>query len=300
MVEYKTRSERHQKIQKNHQQFSVKTVVPLVGAGLAVAPCGIALQPVTAEASELQAQSGYSANGLIQQIAPAASQIAAANDLYASVMIAQAMVESGNGSSSLSQAPYYNLFGIKGSYNGQTVYLPTQEYLEGQWVTMNEPFRQYSSYWESMQDHANLLRSASFVAGSYHYAGTWKSNTSGYWDATAYLTGRYATDPSYGAKLNYLIEAYGLTQYDTPASGYSYGYQETQTAAVTETAYYGTDTTTQATTATQTVSYGQSYTVVSGDTLWDIAARYGTTVDQLMATNGLSTDTIMVGQTLTV
>ncbi|WP_369598788.1 glucosaminidase domain-containing protein, partial [Enterococcus sp. S86.2] len=38
----------------------------------------------------------------------AASQIAQENDLYASVMIAQAVLESGNGSSVLAQAPYYN------------------------------------------------------------------------------------------------------------------------------------------------------------------------------------------------
>ncbi len=49
-------------------------------------------------------------------------------------MIAQAVVESGWGSSALSQAPYYNLFGIKGSYQGQTVYMDTLEFLNNQWV----------------------------------------------------------------------------------------------------------------------------------------------------------------------
>ncbi len=50
-------------------------------------------------------------------------------------MIAQAVVESGWGSSALSQAPYHNLFGIKGSYQGQTVYMDTLEFLNNQWVT---------------------------------------------------------------------------------------------------------------------------------------------------------------------
>ncbi len=50
-------------------------------------------------------------------------------------MIAQAVVESGWGSSALSQAPYYNLFGIKGSYQGQTVYMDTLEYLNNKWVS---------------------------------------------------------------------------------------------------------------------------------------------------------------------
>lgn len=33
------------------------------------------------------------------------------------------------------------------------------------------------------------------------------------------MTGRYATDPGYASKLNNIITTYGLTQYDTPASG---------------------------------------------------------------------------------
>lgn len=40
------------------------------------------------------------------------------NDLYASVMLAQAALESGCGSSSLSLAPHCNLFGVKGTYKG--------------------------------------------------------------------------------------------------------------------------------------------------------------------------------------
>lgn len=42
-----------------------------------------------------------------------ASQIAAANDLYASVMIAQALLESGNGGSTLSQAPIIIYLGLR-------------------------------------------------------------------------------------------------------------------------------------------------------------------------------------------
>ncbi len=49
-----------------------------------------------------------------------------------------------------------------------------------------------------------------------HFAGAWKSNTSSYQDATAALTGVYATDTSYYAKLNHIIETYNLTQYDSP------------------------------------------------------------------------------------
>jgi LysM repeat protein len=43
-----------------------------------------------------------------------------------------------------------------------------------------------------------------------------------------------------------------------------------------------------------------SYVVQSGDTLGLIAARFGTTVDEIMVTNGLTSDVITPGQELTI
>lgn len=286
MNQYQTRSQRHQAETAITFKINKKSIATVVGTGLLVTPSVLALNPATASAAEYQTTNDV--NTFIEQIGWSAAEVASANDLYASVMIAQALLESGNGTSMLGSAPYYNLFGVKGSYNGQSVYLPTQEYLNGQWVTMNEPFRQYNSYWESFQDHANVLRSTSFSTGTAHYSGTWKSNTSSYMDATAYLTGRYATDPDYNQKLNWLIQAYNLTRFDTPSNGAPSATAETQT---TETA--------QTTTASASTSTG-TYTVASGDTLWDIASSYGLTVDQLMSMNGLTSDVIMVGQQLSV
>ena len=42
------------------------------------------------------------------------------------------------------------------------------------------------------------------------------------------------------------------------------------------------------------------HTVVAGDTLWGIARRYGVTIPQLNAWNGLKTNTLTIGQTLIV
>ncbi|WP_421381977.1 LysM peptidoglycan-binding domain-containing protein [Bacillus salacetis] len=47
-------------------------------------------------------------------------------------------------------------------------------------------------------------------------------------------------------------------------------------------------------------SNGSTYTVVAGDTLSHIAKRYGTTVSQIKANNGLSSDLIRVGQKLSM
>jgi len=289
MKSYQTRSERHHQPKKSSKKPSKKAVVSLMSAGMMLAPTAISFVPQQVQAAENQ-YATQDISGFIEQIGWSAQDVAANNDLYASVMIAQAILESGYGSSTLSNAPYYNLFGVKGSYNGQSVYMPTQEYLNGQWVEMNEPFRQYNSYWESFQDHANVLRSTSFATGTAHYSGVWKSQTTSFYDATNYLTGRYATDPGYAQKLNWLIETYQLTRFDTGT---------TQSTAWSNT----TSTTTSETTTTTysgSTSSAQSYQVASGDTLWDIANRFGTTVDALMASNGLSSETIVIGQELIV
>lgn len=289
MKSYQTRSERHHQPKKSSKKPSKKAVVSLMSAGMMLAPTAISFVPQQVQAAENQ-YATQDISGFIEQIGWSAQDVAANNDLYASVMIAQAILESGYGSSALSNAPYYNLFGVKGSYNGQSVYMPTQEYLNGQWLEMNEPFRQYNSYWESFQDHANVLRSTSFATGTAHYSGVWKSQTTSFYDATNYLTGRYATDPGYAQKLNWLIETYQLTRFDTGT---------TQSTAWSNT----TSTTTSETTTTTysgSTSSAQSYQVASGDTLWDIANRFGTTVDALMASNGLSSEIIVIGQELIV
>ncbi|MFS1664368.1 glucosaminidase domain-containing protein [Streptococcus sp. zg-JUN1979] len=145
----------------------------------------------------------------IDTIAGTATQIGQEYDLYASVLIAQAILESNNGQSALAQSPYHNLFGIKGSYNGNHVVMSTlEDDGTGNTYAVNDAFRAYPSYVESMYDYAALLSSS-------YYAGVHKSNTSSYLDATAALTGTYATDTSYASKLNSLIATYGLTAYDT-------------------------------------------------------------------------------------
>ncbi|MEY8444716.1 glucosaminidase domain-containing protein [Enterococcus ratti] len=289
MQELKTRSARHQKNKKN-KVMNKKAIVPLMGTTLLVGPMMVTAAPQNVRADEQATQTTMDSQAFINQIGWAASEVAANNDLYASVMIAQALLESAYGTSGLASAPNYNLFGVKGSYGGQVVYMNTKEYINGQWVTMNEPFRKYSSYWESLQDHANVLRSTSFATGDYHYSGVWKSNTTSFYDATAYLTGRYATDPSYGVKLNALINTYNLTRFDTPSTG------STNTTTST------TITSTTSTTTTVSSSSKQTYKVVSGDTLWDIAQKFGMSVDDLMAKNGMSMSnySLLVGQELNI
>ena len=231
----------------------------------------------------------------INIIAQQAKSVADANDLYVSVMIAQAIIESGWGSSTLSKAPNYNLFGIKGSYNGQTVYMSTLEYLNGQWVTKNEPFKKYPSFAESFADNAATLRNVSFQSGVYYYSGAWKSNTKSYRDATAWLTGRYATDPNYASKLNSTIEMYRLTRFDSPATGNNNN--QTNTGKGNQVINTGTGSGSNTGSSTDTA---KTYTVKSGDSIWLIANNHGISMDQLRSWNNLKNDLIHPGQKLVV
>lgn len=124
-------------------------------------------------------------------------------------MIAQAILESGSGSSQLSQQPYNNLFGIKGDFEGQFVVFPTYEDDgTGNLYQVESNFRQYPSMNESITDYAQLLTNNEL------YQSTRKSVANTYDNATLALTGTYATDVLYNQKLNGIIEAYNLTQYD--------------------------------------------------------------------------------------
>lgn len=51
---------------------------------------------------------------------------------------------------------------------------------------------------------------------------------------------------------------------------------------------------------TPTPSYSNTYTVKSGDTLYSIAQKYGTTVSDLKNLNNLTTNTLSIGQTLKI
>ena len=124
-----------------------------------------------------------------------------------SVSAAQAILESGWGQSRLA-IDGKNLFGIKGDYNGDYVVMPTQEYVNGCWITINAAFRKYPTWNESVEDHGY------FLAVNPRY-----NNLIGetdYRKVTKYLQqDGYATAPNYSAYLNQLIQTYNLTSYDT-------------------------------------------------------------------------------------
>ncbi len=155
-------------------------------------------------------------NAFIDSIGELAREMALKYDVFASVMIAQAILESGAGTSGLSRAPYYNLFGIKGSNSGASITLPTAEDNgQGQLYTINAAFRVYPSYQESLEDYVELIRTG--ISGNQtFYQKSWRSTAKNYLSATQNLMGKYATDTFYANKLNSLIATYQLTRFDEP------------------------------------------------------------------------------------
>lgn len=150
----------------------------------------------------------------IKKIGEVSREIGQKNGIYSSVMIAQAILESGSGNSSLASEPNYNLFGIKGTFKDQGVTFNTLEQdKEGQSYQISSEFRKYPSYKESLEDYANLIKKG-IKGNTDFYKDAWKDQTESYQDATKHLQGRYATDKQYAEKLNAIIKAYDLTQFD--------------------------------------------------------------------------------------
>ncbi|MDT2010736.1 glucosaminidase domain-containing protein [Carnobacterium divergens] len=219
------------------------------------------------EAEKIMFVKNQSTQEFIDKISESASEIGVEQDLYASVMIAQAILESGSGNSSLSSEPNHNLFGIKGTFESDSVAMLTlEDDGSGNYYQITGQFRKYPSYKESLEDYAKLLKGGTSYNETF-YAGTWKSNTTSYREASQFLTGKYATDTRYAEKLNQLIETYDLTQFDE--------------GVVKKSVEKEADL---------------MHTIVKGDTLWDIANTYNVSVAELMEWNQLTSDIIFVNQ----
>lgn len=143
----------------------------------------------------------------IKHLAGLAQKVGREYDLYPSVIIAQAALESNWGSSRLARAPFHNLFGVKGYFAGQATNQSTTEYQNGQRLTIRDNFRCYQSEIQALKDYAQTLTTPL-------YSGVHRKNAATYRQATHALQGRYATDPQYEQKLNHIIAAYRLTKYD--------------------------------------------------------------------------------------
>lgn len=155
----------------------------------------------------------YTRQQFIQKIAPLAVEDMKKTKIPASLTIAQACLESADGNSGLTQKAN-NLFGIKGTGPAGSVEMPTKEYVNGKWITVNARFRKYHNWAESIEDHSKLLLNGT----------TWNRNlyrgavgVDGKTAAVAVAKAGYATDPQYAQKLIAIMDRYNLYQYDEMA-----------------------------------------------------------------------------------
>lgn len=126
-----------------------------------------------------------------------------------SMTVAQAILESNWGKSSLS-ALYYNFFGMKAgsSYKGETVDLKTGEEVNGVLINVTGKFRVYHSFDEGIEGYYQ------FITGISRYSNL--IGETNYKEACRKIKeDGWATDSQYTTKLISIIETYNLTKFDT-------------------------------------------------------------------------------------
>lgn len=159
----------------------------------------------------IQAGLGYlnsERQAFVDKVAPGAIAGYEKYNILPSITIAQAILESGWGSSHIEN----NLFGMKpgSSWKGKVTYRNTKEYYNGKWITIKAKFRAYNNFSESIEDHARLLGTLNRyrnVLGQDDYKVA----------AMEIWKGGYATDPKYPQKLIKIIEQNELYKYDQQA-----------------------------------------------------------------------------------
>ncbi|KRK25844.1 amidase [Lactobacillus delbrueckii subsp. delbrueckii DSM 20074 = JCM 1012] len=136
--------------------------------------------------------------------------------VYASLMLAQAALESGWGTSTLSTQAN-NFFGMKATgWTGATYSVKTAEQDgNGKTYYIVAPFRKYISCQDSFDDYGLKMRTTLDNYGGLRYSKTWLENASSPSAAAkAIKASGYATDKNYASKLINHITSYNLTKYD--------------------------------------------------------------------------------------
>ncbi len=190
----------------------------------------------------------------------------------ASITMAQAILESGAGKSDLSHQGN-NHFGIKcgPNWSGKTVYREDDDYKNGR--LHKSCFRSYPRAELSYIDHSDFLTDP---RKSYRYGFLFDLETNDYksWAKGLQKAG-YATNGLYSKRLISLIEKYSLEQLDRGITFVKKPQEEKSGDKI-------------------------YHTVISGDTLYAIARKYGIAVSDLKKVNNMSSNTIQLGQKLLI
>lgn len=153
----------------------------------------------------------YTADTFLEKLKPMAITDMRETGILASLTGAQAFIESNKGNSGLTQKAN-NLFGIKGSYNGQSVKMLTTEYYNGVPCRVYADFRKYPNWLDSINDHSSLFnRLARYknLRGETDYVKACNN----------VAKDGYATSPTYATTLLNTINKYKLYVWDAETMG---------------------------------------------------------------------------------
>ncbi|HEY9899998.1 MAG TPA: glucosaminidase domain-containing protein [Pantanalinema sp.] len=135
----------------------------------------------------------------MQEMHGAALSIQRETGLPASVILAQAALESDWGRAAIGT---YNVFGIKGEGSKGSIKVLTREYVNGKALRTYAAFAKFGSFEEAFAAYAKLIHN-----GNHPRAVAAKSDPVRYAKA---LQGSYATDPKYANKLISIMRSQGL------------------------------------------------------------------------------------------
>jgi peptidoglycan hydrolase FlgJ len=141
-----------------------------------------------------------SAEDFIRQLHPYAEQAAKELGVEPKVILAQAALETGWGSSLIKNSNgsnSFNLFNIKAdkSWQGKQARVPTLEFEQGIAKKVNAGFRSYASFQESFKDYVDFIKS------NPRYGDALKQAGNGERYMYELQQAGYATDPNYASKV---------------------------------------------------------------------------------------------------
>lgn len=153
----------------------------------------------------------------IETMGPIAQSDYSRTGIFASVTLAQSIIESGWGKSGLTQLAN-NMFGIKCSSNwtGECINMNTQEYGSSGYYTTGAAWRKYDSVESSVSDHSSFFKDNS----RYGDAGVLTATTYSDQIKKIHKAG-YATDPNYSTTIISTIKTYNLDKWDVKTNSTS-------------------------------------------------------------------------------
>lgn len=233
----------------------------------------------------------YTTLSYIDQFKGVAIEEMNASGIPASITLAQGILESGSGNSDLAKYAN-NHFGIKctSTWRGKSYYKDDDQ--------KNDCFRVYKDARESFRDHSEFLKRK-----RYSFLFQLDKNDYRSW-AQGLKTAGYATNPRYPDMLIGVIDKYQLNQYDQSEN-------ETQKLAREDKVFTQINANIPQETkkfapvenpplSSGSISNVGVYTVVKGDTLYNIAKRFNISIEELKSLNNITDNVIKLGQNLKV